>query len=356
MAQRRDLQSFSIGAQVDWRVRQVSRLHLPDWHQLWSTLQTAKWFKKYALHEKSRFPKNKQEHCVNDPIIYHQQMRLSAFNENKAKQDLRFQCTCLHGKETHRIQQSNNIKNVWVSTLRRISLHLHRQHGQKAQRGGALHLWSTKGKNGSLKDGETKNGGISNNFRQRQSHAQTSTRRLVRRRQSEKVSVVVKVTWIWIPFVVLRTLLIFCSFWQFRVQTAATAMNATGSVQITLHRTHTRTFSLRTLAHARCDYTFGSTAWRFVSASISHFATGHVIAECSFDPICSFFSSLTASLTPFAPSLRSGVDRLVIWPTPNTWPACWTVVNSRSRDQKRKFLSIWSAVFFFDGEAVKKFL
>ena len=66
--------------------------------------------------------------------------------------------------------------------LRRISLHLHRQHGQKAQRGGALHLWTTKGKNGSLKDGETKNGGISNNFRQRQSHAQTSTRR-VRRSQ-----------------------------------------------------------------------------------------------------------------------------------------------------------------------------
>ena len=33
---------------------------------------------------------------------------------------------------------------------------------------------------------------------------------------------------------------VFCSFWEFRVQTVATAMNTTGGVQITLHHTHSR--------------------------------------------------------------------------------------------------------------------
>ena len=51
---------------------------------------------------------NKEDHCVNDTIINHQQMRLSVFNENKAKEYLMFQCTCGQGKETHWIQQSNN--------------------------------------------------------------------------------------------------------------------------------------------------------------------------------------------------------------------------------------------------------
>ena len=41
------------------------------------------------------------------------------------------------------------------------------------------------------------------------------------------------------------------SFWQFRVQTVATAMNATGRVQITPHRTHTRALLLA--AHTMCD-------------------------------------------------------------------------------------------------------
>ena len=50
-----------------------------------------------------------------------------------------------------------------MSTGRRISRHLHPQHGQKGQRGGALHLGTMKGKKGTLKDGKRKNGGISDN-------------------------------------------------------------------------------------------------------------------------------------------------------------------------------------------------
>ena len=47
------------------------------------------------------------------------------------------------------------------------------------------------------------------------------------------------------------------SFWQFRVQTVATATNATVCVQITTPQgTHTRALFLA--ARATCDYTFGS--------------------------------------------------------------------------------------------------
>ena len=38
------------------------------------------------------------------------------------------------------------------------------------------------------------------------------------------------------------------------------AMNATRSVQTTLHSTHTRTLSRCARSHARCDHTFGSRA------------------------------------------------------------------------------------------------
>ena len=42
-------------------------------------------------------------------------------------------------------------------------VHLHPQHGKKAQRGGLLYLGTINGKNGTLKGGKTKNGEISNN-------------------------------------------------------------------------------------------------------------------------------------------------------------------------------------------------
>ena len=44
-----------------------------------------------------------------------------------------------------------------------MSRHLHPQHGQKAQRGGVLHLETINGKIGTLKGGKTKNGGTSDN-------------------------------------------------------------------------------------------------------------------------------------------------------------------------------------------------
>ena len=47
----------------------------------------------------------------------------------------------------------------------------------------------------------------------------------------------------------LAHLSVFCSFWQFRVQTLATAMKATGGGQTIPHRTHTRALFLA--AHAR---------------------------------------------------------------------------------------------------------
>ena len=55
---------------------------------------------------------NKQaEPLCQRPIFNLQQMRLSAFNENKAKEYRILKCTCGQSKETHWIQQSNNIWN-----------------------------------------------------------------------------------------------------------------------------------------------------------------------------------------------------------------------------------------------------
>ena len=67
-----------------------------------------------------------------------------------------------------RTKQNNTLDPVvqqhleWsrVSTGRRISRRLHPQHGQKAQRGGEFRLGTINGKNGTLRGGKTKNGGI----------------------------------------------------------------------------------------------------------------------------------------------------------------------------------------------------
>ena len=53
-------------------------------------------------------PINKQDHCVNDQIINHQQTLLSAFNELKAKLYLMFRRICEQDKITQCIPQSNN--------------------------------------------------------------------------------------------------------------------------------------------------------------------------------------------------------------------------------------------------------
>ena len=77
----------------------------------------------------------------------------------------------------------------------------------------------------------------------------------------------------------------FCSFWQFRVQTVATAMNATGSVQLTPHRTHTRAlFSLRT-PHVITRLAQGPDESLCVYKC--HFIICHAFVECSFDPVSS---------------------------------------------------------------------
>ena len=76
------------------------------------------------------------------------------------------------------------------------------------------------------------------------------------------------------------------SFWHFRVQTVATAMNATKGAQRRPHRTHTRALFLA--AHATCDYTFASRALRFsvpLEKSIHHWSC---LVECSFDPFSSY--------------------------------------------------------------------
>ena len=46
MAERRNIPNFSGGDRMDWDVRQVSRLHLHDRHQLWCTLQPSNRYEK----------------------------------------------------------------------------------------------------------------------------------------------------------------------------------------------------------------------------------------------------------------------------------------------------------------------
>ena len=197
---RRCIPSVSIGTLLDWRAGQVPRLHLQDWHIMMHLTDSDYDMKAQSAWEAS-IPINKQDHCVNDLIIKHQQMLLSAFNELKAKKYLRFQCFCAQDLITHWIPQSNNTKNGWVSTGRRISRHLLPQHGQEAQRGGVLHLGTINGKNGTLKGGKPKNGTSDNNDNARVTLKLASGNC----RRAKKVSVVVKFTWIRTPCVVLRT-------------------------------------------------------------------------------------------------------------------------------------------------------
>ena len=80
-------------------------------------------------------------------------------------------------------------------------------------------------------------------------------------------------------------------FWQFRVQTVATAMNVTGGVQTTPHRTHTRALFLA--AHARTPDVITRLAQGLDDLFVclkSHFTTGHVTVECCFDPVSSYLS------------------------------------------------------------------
>ena len=59
------------------------------------------------------------------------------------------------------------------------------------------------------------------------------------------------------------------------------------TVQTTPHRTHTHALFLA--AHARCAHTFGPRLDDLFVCLKSHFITGHVFVECSFDPASSYF-------------------------------------------------------------------
>ena len=105
----------------------------------------------------------------------------------------------------------------------------------------------------------------------------------------------------------------------------ATATNATGRcTDNTSPYAHTRIFFA---AHATCDHTFGSRAWRFsVCLEKSHFIIGRVFVECSFDPFPPIFSSPPTTPTPLtgirlnpcATPLWGGPSGHLADPTPNT--------------------------------------
>ena len=107
-------------------------------------------------------------------------MLLSAFNELKAKEYLKFQCICGQDRKTHWIQQPKNIFRMVEFQLEDVFLVIfHLQHRQKAQRGGVLHLGPINGKNGALRGGKTKNVGISDNNDNAKVTHRLSTRRPV---------------------------------------------------------------------------------------------------------------------------------------------------------------------------------
>ena len=128
------------------------------------------------------------------------------------------------------------------------------------------------------------------------------------------------------------------SFWQFRVQTVATAMNATERVQITPHHTHTRALFLA--ARTTCDLH----VWLKVLTSLC--VSGKVISSLVMSllnvpstPFPPVFSPSTTTPTPLTGTrlnrvrLRSGVDRLAIWPirlqTQVTSPRSASVASTR---------------------------
>ena len=79
---------------------------------------------KHRLHERRRFQYTSRTTVSTTWLFNHQQILLSAFNELKAKEYLRFRCICEQDIITHWIPQSNNAWSGWVSTGRRISRRL----------------------------------------------------------------------------------------------------------------------------------------------------------------------------------------------------------------------------------------
>ena len=124
---------------------------------------------------------------------------------------------------------------------------------------------------------------------------------------------------------------------SFASRTVATGMNATGGVRITPHPyAHTRTFPrcarLRTPdVITRLDQGLDDL---FVCVSKSNFATGHVIAECSFGPVSTYFL-ITYCLTETTYCVPYAID----WN--QTKPLCnsargWNVWSSGRLDPKHR--------------------
>ena len=158
--------------------------------------------------------------------------------------------------------------------------------------------------------------------RQRQSHAHTSTRRLVRGRQTEKVSVVVKFTWIRTPCVV------FAYFYDFFF--LAVSRPDSGNcheldglcTDNTSPYAHTRTFfSLRTLARQMWLHVWLKGLTVLFCVPQKSFHLWSCLCWMFLRPVSSFLLvayCLTDAtdwnqIKPVR-TLRSGMDRLAIWP------------------------------------------
>ena len=107
MAERRNIPRFSIGARLLRRGSSTSPTS-PRLTSIMQHLTDSDYDMKARSTWEALIPINKQDHCVNDKIVNHQQMLLSAFNELRAKVYLIFRCTWGRDKLTRWIPQSNN--------------------------------------------------------------------------------------------------------------------------------------------------------------------------------------------------------------------------------------------------------
>ena len=141
---------------------------------------------------KASIPVNKQDHCVNDQILNHQRMLLSAFNELKAKEYLRI--------PMHLWTRQNNTVNPAVQQhLEWLSFNWETYFSSSSSSTWtesptwwSSSPWDQQWQEWHSQGWQDKERWDHRCQRQRQSHAQTSTRRFVRGGQSEKVSIVGK--------------------------------------------------------------------------------------------------------------------------------------------------------------------
>ena len=318
MTERRYLPSFSIGARLDCRVRQVSRLYLTDWHQLWSTLRTSKPIWKYGLHDRSRF--RQWDHLCQRPD-YKQISKCACQHSTRTRQRSTSHANTLADKAKRHIGSSS------PTTLRMIEFQLEDvflvisilNMDRKSNMVELFILWTSRHEwhSQGLQDKEWWDQQLP---RQRQNHAQTNTRRFVLRGQSEKVSIVVQ---------------LYTNPDSIR-RIAATVMNATAGVQITPRSTHACAhFSLVALHTWTYVWLKAQGLDNLFVCVQSHLTIGHLLTGCSFDSVSFFFfSSYTVSLTqPYG--LTDAADWNQIKPLYNSSRG-WTVRLSDWLDPERR--------------------